>query len=97
MGEKGIASDAVSAGVPKGVVGETTSVIERAGTVVTTSVTNAGGDVVEAVRAKALDAAAEGVVSEGRERLADRREQDDGTGTERTERGDDTAADPDSR
>ena len=96
MGEKGIASDVVSGGVLKG-VGETTSVIERAGTVVTTSVTNAGTDVVEAVRAKSIEAVADGVVDEGRERLGQRGEQAKVAEADRPERGNPTSADPDSR
>jgi hypothetical protein len=72
MGEKGIAADAPSAAVVTGLVGETTSIIERAGTVVTTSVTNAGADLVETVRDKSIEATADHVVGEGRERLGGR-------------------------
>jgi hypothetical protein len=69
MGEKGIAADALSTGTVSGVVGETTSIIERAGTGVTTSVTDAGADLVDTVRERAIEAAAEQVAAEGRERM----------------------------
>lgn len=76
MGEKGIAADALSAGTSTGVVGETTSIIERAGTVVTTSVTDAGADLVDTVREKSVEAAADHVVTEGRERIRGRQDGD---------------------
>ena len=77
MGEKGIAADTLAAsGLTDAVTERSASIIERATTVVTSTVTDAGTDLVGSVRGKAIDATADQVLAEGSERLR-RKEQDE--------------------
>jgi hypothetical protein len=77
MGEKGIATDAfATGGLTEAVAERSASVVERATTVVTSTVADAGTDLVGMVRDKSIDAAADQLLAEGNERL--RRQEPDG-------------------
>jgi hypothetical protein len=75
VGEKGISADALAAsGLTDAVTQRSESVVERATTVVTSTVTDAGTDLVASVRGKAIDVAAAQVLAESSERLRGRDE-----------------------
>ena len=76
MGEKGIAADTLASGLTDAVTERSASIVERATTVVTSTVVDTGTDLVDTVRGKAIDATADQVLAEGTERLR-RREQDE--------------------
>jgi hypothetical protein len=65
MGEKGIAADLAGGLSASG----TSGIVERTTTMVTSTVTDVGSDLGEAVRNKVIGAVADNAVTEARERL----------------------------